>query len=56
MIHLILVLAFLGFLSWLVLQIPMPDVVRKIIVGVLIFAFVIYALNSLGVHTGFHLR
>lgn len=53
MIHLILVLALFGFATWLVLQIPMPQVVRNIIIGVICLTLVLWALQMLGVNTGF---
>jgi hypothetical protein len=53
MIHLILVLAIVGFIVWLILLIPMPAVFRNIIVGIVAIFAVIWALQMLGVNTGF---
>lgn len=49
---LLIALAFCGFLSWILLQIPMPVVIRNIILGVIAFAIVIFVLQFFGVHTG----
>lgn len=49
---LLIVLAFCGFLSWILLQIPMPVVIRNIILGVIAFAIIIFVLQFFGVHTG----
>ena len=51
LISLILVLAFVGFLAWLVLQIEMPAVVQKIIIGVVVIFLVLYVLQQFGVAT-----
>ncbi len=53
MIHLILVLAIFGFLAWLVLQIPMPELFKKVLYGVFILIFVLWLLQFMGVDTGF---
>ena len=53
MIELILTLAIAGFVVWIVLQIPMPDIFRKIIIGVVAFALVIWVLQSFGLVSGF---
>lgn len=53
LIHLLLVIAFVGFICWIILQIPMPGIFRNVILGLLGFAVVIWALQILGVSTGF---
>lgn len=53
MIHAILVLAILGFVVWCVLQIPMPQIFRNIILGVIAIFAVIWTLQMLGFNTGF---
>lgn len=53
MIEIILMLAIVGFCVWLVLQIPMPDVFRKIIIGVVAVFLILWVLQQLGVSTGF---
>jgi hypothetical protein len=51
-ISLILALAIFGFLVWLVLQIPMPQVFKNVIIGVVCLFLVIWVLQMLGVETG----
>ena len=55
-VAIVLVLALLGFLCWLVLQIPMPAPLPKIIIGVVCVLVVLWVLSELGVATPFHLR
>lgn len=55
MIELILAIAFLGFLVWVVLQIPMPEVFRNLIVGLVCFAAVIIVLQTVGLIHWHHL-
>ncbi len=52
MIALILGIAFVGFLAWIILQIPMPGPFKNIIIGILCFLLVVWVLQSLGVNTG----
>lgn len=49
----VLGLAAMGFLVWIILQIPMPQIFRNIIVGVVAFAVVIWVLQHLGLVSGF---
>lgn len=51
LIGLILVLAICGFFAWLVLQIPMPAVVRNIVIAVMCIFVVIYVLQFFGLNT-----
>ena len=53
MLHLILVLAVVGFISWLVMQIPMAPIFKNVILGVCAFAAIIFTLQTLGFNTGF---
>ena len=53
MIHLLIVLAMLGFVGWILCQIPMAQPIKNIIVGVICIVAVIYVLQALGVNTGF---
>ncbi len=53
LLTLIIVLAVAGFLSWLVLQIPMPAPFRNIIIGVVCLFLVLWVLQQFGVNTGF---
>lgn len=48
LLTLIITLAVIGFVVWLVLQIPMPEVIRSIIVGVVAFFVILYLLQSFG--------
>lgn len=49
LIELILAIALVGFIVWIVLQIPMPAPFRNLIVGIVVFAVIIWLLQ------GFHL-
>jgi len=53
MLSLLLTLAIFGFVAWVILQIPMPEPVRNIILGVICLILVIWVLQFLGVETGF---
>ena len=51
MLSLILALALVGFCVWLILQIPMPQVFRNVIIGIVVVALIVYLLQWLGVNT-----
>lgn len=53
MIHFVLLLAIVGFICWLILQIPMPQIFKNVILGVICIVVVLWALQVLGVSTGF---
>lgn len=53
MISLLLAIAFAGFISWIVLQIPMPQPFRNLFLGVMVFCLVVYVLRELGLVHGF---
>lgn len=53
MLSLILGIALIGFVVWLILLIPMPDQFRKVIIAVACVLAVLWALQTLGIHTGF---
>lgn len=56
-IELIITLAVAGFVTWVLLQIPMPAIFKNIILGVIAFALVIWVLQSFGlVHYNLRLR
>lgn len=52
LITIILVLAIAGFCAWAVLQIPMPQPFKNIILGVIIIVLVLWILQVFGVDTG----
>ena len=52
MIALILTIALCGFAVWVVLQLPMPQVFKNLIIGVVTLALVIWVLQQLGFNTG----
>ncbi len=52
LLSIVIALAITGFLCWLVLQIPMPQPVRNVIIGVMILFLVLWVLQALGVVTG----
>lgn len=57
LISLVLSIAIVGFLVWLILQIPMPAPFQKIIIAVTCVALLIYILQSFGIETGiFHIK
>lgn len=50
MITLILSLAIIGFLVWLIITyIPMPDVIKKTIIVIVVIFMIIYVLRLLGI-------
>ena len=53
MIHALLVFAIFGFAVWIILQLPMPTIFKNIIVGLVAIMAIIYALQVVGVNTGF---
>ena len=53
LLMLVLTIAIVGFLVWLVLQIPMPGVFHNVIIGVVCVVLVLWLLQKLGVVTGF---
>lgn len=52
-VSVLLALAICGFLTWLVLQIPMPQIFRSLIVGLVIVFLVVFILQHFGIATGF---
>lgn len=52
MISIIVVLAIAGFVAWLVMQIPMPQPFRNVILGVMILFLVLWVLQSFGILAG----
>ena len=52
LIPVILAIAIVGFIVWVVLQIPMPQIFKNIIIGVVALALIIWLLQMLGVATG----
>lgn len=47
MFELLLTIAMMGFMVWVILQIPMPQPFRNIIVGIVCIALVIWLLGGL---------
>lgn len=56
LISLLVVLVVAGFVSWLVLQVPMPQPFKNIILGVICLFLVLWVLQQLGLLSGMHLR
>jgi hypothetical protein len=52
-ISFILSIAVVGFIVWIILQIPMPAVFRSIIIGLVAFALVLYVLQLGGYPVAF---
>ncbi len=55
-IALILYLALIGFCVWLILQIPMPQPFKNIILGLVVVILILFALQQLGLVSGMNLR
>lgn len=53
MIHLLIVLCIFGFVAWMLLQIPMPQPFKNIVLGILCLVAVLVVLQAIGVDTGF---
>lgn len=56
LIELLLVLVIIGFLTWIVMQIPMPQVFRNIAVGVIVLFVVIWLLQRLQLIGNIHIN
>lgn len=52
LLSILIVLAIAGFCCWLVLQIPMPQAFKNVIIGIMILFLVIWTLQVLGFDTG----
>ncbi len=51
-VALLVALAIAGFAVWVILQIPMPQIFKNIIIGVVTIFLVIWVLQLLGLDTG----
>ncbi len=56
LISLVVVLAIAGFLTYAILQIPMPQVFKNIILGVIALFLVLWVLQAFGLTSGLNLR
>lgn len=57
LIEFIIILAVVGFALWVLLTyVPMPDVIKKVIIGIAALILVILLLQAVGVDTGFNVR
>lgn len=57
MIHLIIVLAVVGFALWILLNyVPMPSPFKQVIIAIVALVFCLYVLQAVGVNTGTTLR
>lgn len=56
LIGIMLVLVIFGFLSWLILQIPMAQPMKNIIIGVMVFFVILWVLQEVGAIHGLNLR
>lgn len=52
LIAIALTIAITGFIIWLIIQIPMPEIFRNIIVGVACLLLLVFVLQALGINTG----
>ncbi len=52
LVSLVLTLAIAGFVCWLILQIPMIEPFRKIIIALVIFFLVLWVLQGFGLISG----
>lgn len=48
----ILAIALCGFIVWIILQIPMPEQFRKVIIAVACVVLILYILQAFGVNVG----
>lgn len=57
-ISLVLVLLVFGFIAYMLTTVPIPihPWIKTLILGILVFALVIYLLGVFGVNTGFHMH
>lgn len=53
LLSLIVTIAVVGFICWLILQIPMPQPFHKVIIAVVCVALVLWVLQQFGITTGF---
>lgn len=56
MINLLLVLIIVGFVIYVAMQMPMPQIFRTIIIGIVGICLLVWLLQVLGIDTGFRLR
>lgn len=54
LIELVIALVIVGFVAWIVLQIPMPQSIRNVIVGVIVFFLVMWVLQKIGFDLRIH--
>ncbi len=52
LVSLLITLAICGFIVWLILMIPMPQVFKNIILGIVALFLILWLLQQLGVETG----
>ncbi len=52
LVSLLIVLVVVGFVAWLILQVPLPAPVRNIILGVIVLFLVLWVLQQFGLIAG----
>jgi predicted RND superfamily exporter protein len=52
LLSLIVTLAIAGFVAWIILQIPMPQQFKNVIIGVMILFLVLWVLQAFGILAG----
>lgn len=52
MLSILITIAIAGFVAWLVMQIPMPEPFRKILLGIMCLVLVLWLLQAFGISTG----
>lgn len=53
LLSLVLFLALIGFITWLILQIPMAPVFHNVIIAVVAVFIILWILQQFGISTGF---
>ncbi len=51
-VKLLISIGFTGFIVWLILQIPMPEPFRKVIVAIVCVVLILFVLQWFGIDTG----
>lgn len=52
---LIITIVVLGFVAWLIMQIPMPETFRRVVYGLMVLFLILWLLQGFGLSIGFPL-
>jgi hypothetical protein len=56
LISLLIAIALAGFVIWIILQIPMPEPFRRVIVAIACVVLIVWVLQTLGLTAGIPIR